>query len=218
MIDGFCPVGTMKELDNFAKLMIFVIIAFYVSMFLAWSQYDHPYSFVTNNISRLGRPSWNPNGYPYFMVGVIGSSIMLAIYYRSLHRWKTGQADLDRLADILIYIGYLSCIALTLIAIINADHKLGHKIVGGAYFISDMLLMSVACLFIWRHPLLDKGMVVLCILSAALDAVYILSNAKASWAEWATVACSFGVAFWFSMNSRRLTLERNNKPTDTRIT
>lgn len=204
----------MKKFDIYAIVLIFAIIAFYLSMFLAWSHYQHPYSFLTNNISRLGRPSWNPHGYPCFTVGVIGCSILMGIYYRSLHRWKIGDGGFDRLVDGLIYLGYISCVALLLIAAINADHEPGHRIVGAVYFISDLLIMAMACLFIWRHPLIDRGMVVPCVVSATLDAVYLLSNGKASWAEWATVTFSFGVAFWLSMNSRRLNKEMNNNPID----
>ena len=101
-------------------------------------------------------------------------------------------------------LAFCSLVFLFLLAIFNADYRLEHRIFGGGYFLADLFLMLAGACTIYLHPLLDKRMLPLVLLSALLDAIYLISLSKWSWAEWSSTACSFTVAIWLSFETRKL--------------
>jgi hypothetical membrane protein len=185
-------------------LPILAFLLFVVFVGLAFAAYPHPFSLIDTNISRLGRPSMNPDGHLWLMVGLFATQAPLFIFYATLGRWKLGQETFDRLVDVVQVLSYVSGTALLMLAIFDADQRLPHRIFGGIYFLGDALLMLVACFLIPRHPHMDNGMIPVCLASAVLDIVFLASQGRASWAEWATVVCSYTVAIWLGMNAKRL--------------
>lgn len=180
------------------------ILIFLVGIILSLYFYERPFDIVSTNISRLGRPSMNPEGWFYSVIGLIISSLIMIGFYWTLPVWKTGHWTKDKLIDLLRALAIMSTVALIGLSVYNADHRLAHKIFGGTYFFTDFFLMLMAAYIAWRHPHVFKGVILICFVSAALDAYFLYSSGKASWAEWSTVACSFTVAFWFSVNELRL--------------
>jgi hypothetical protein len=64
--------------------------------------------------------------------------------------------------------------------------------------------MLLACWLVWRHPKMDRALILPCLISAVCSVVFLASAGKASWAEWISVAMSFVVAIWLGMNAKRL--------------
>lgn len=185
-------------------LVIAAILVFFGGNAVAWWYYDAPYSVITHNISRLGRPNWNPTGHWFWLGGIVFSNVFLIAYYRSLALWKIGVKRFDYNVKVITILAYFSCFAIVALGIVNADHRTPHRIFGAIYFSTDILMMLLGILLIIRHPKTDNAMALLCILSVLTGAIYLISGGKASWAEWTTVASSFGVALWLAINSRRL--------------
>lgn len=191
----------------------------YSFLFLAWTQYEYDFSLISNNISRLGRPSMNPDGFVYSFIGTSGSAILMLGYYHTLFIWKTEDQKLNKAISILTILGYIACALLVGIAIFHSDYKLTHKILGGMYFGMDIILMLLGMYVATRHPKIDTFIIYFCILSALLDILYLQSDAKWSWAEWGSVAMSFVVGGWLAINSRRLPirLDNHNNPEQSQI-
>ncbi len=194
----------VKKFFTSPYVIFLAAVVLYTFLYLAWLQYDHEYSIVSNNISRLGRPTWNPNGYIYSFLGTAGSAILMLGFYRSLYIWKTGDRNLDRGVSLMTTLGYTASACLFGIAVFNGDHHLTHKILGGIYFGLDVVLMLLGVYVAFRHPRIDKILIFFCILSAALDIIYLQSDAKWSWAEWGSVAMSFTVGFWLAVIHKRV--------------
>lgn len=184
-----------------ATLLFFGLIS--VSLYL----YDKSFSFVDTNISRLGRPSMNPVGHWFMLIAVMSSNFVMMFYYRTLRVWMTDDAALNRAVRVLIALCYVSCVALMALSIWNSDHKMAHRLSGGVYFFSDLMMMLVGIFVIYRHPLIFKWLIPFCALSAVLDGYFLYSSGQASWAEWLTVALSFFIAGSLAINTRRLSEE-----------
>ena len=194
----------MKKIIVSPKAVFLSIAVFYGFMFVAWALYPYDYSLISNNISRLGRPSYNPDGYIWSFIGTVGSALLMLGYYLTLPMWKNGDPKIDRGVNLIMGLGIFGSVCLISLAIFNSDFKLAHKILGASYFTSDVILMLVAIYMVLRHPKVDNALVVVCALSAILDLLYLQSNAKWSWAEWGTVALSYTAAVWLAVNSQRL--------------
>lgn len=190
----------MKKIPLLTKLIFLAGALFYGIVLLAILSYDHGFSFINTNMSRLGRPSYNPDWYWLYTTACLVAGALLVPYYWQLRHLKSEDRMLNSGLILLIAVGFLSCIGLTGVAVFNADHWLSHRIFGGMYFISDVLVMIVAAYVILKHPKLNKAMVLICIASAALDLVFLKSGGKLSWSEWSTVFLSFVLACWIGID------------------
>lgn len=85
------------------------------------------------------------------------------------------------------------------LAVYNGDFMKTHRIVGASYFSVDFLMMLCMAYFAFRHPKIGSGVVILCLLSALFDLLYIQSFAKWSWAEWITVGINYGIGIWMAL-------------------
>lgn len=188
-------------LTTFASILFFGLIA--VSLYL----YDKSFSFLDTNISRLGRPSMNPVGHWFMLAAVMSSNFVMMAYYRTLKVWMNDDATLNRAVRLLIGLCYLSCIALMLLSIWNSDHRIPHRIAGGVYFFTDMLMMLLGVFIIHRHKLMFKWLIPFCLASAVFDGYFLYSSGQASWSEWLTVSLSFFIAGTLAFNTRRLSEE-----------
>ena len=185
-------------------LPIVATLLFILFVGLAFAAYPHPFSLIHTNISRLGRPSMNPEGHQWLLVALFATNVPLFAFYATLPRWKQGIPAFDRLVQLVTVMNYVNGSALLALAVWNADHRLPHRIFGGIYFGGSALVMLVACWLILRHPKMDKGIMPMCMASAALSVYFLVSSGTASWAEWATVGLSYGVAIWLGINAKRL--------------
>jgi len=175
---------------------------FVVFMAVAWWYYPYPYSFAWNNISRLGRPSYNPQGHVYSFIATTGSALLMVGFYASLWHWRLDKPRLDRLLKMVIFLGYITCGLLITLAIFNGDYKVTHRWVGASYFSVDLIMMLTMAYFAYRHPKIHNGLVVLCLASALFDLLYLQSFAKWSWAEWTTVAINYGIGIGLALQKK----------------
>jgi hypothetical membrane protein len=185
-------------------LPIVATLLFLLFVGLAFAAFPHPFSLVHTNISRLGRPSMNPDGYLWLLVALLATNVPLFVFYATLPRWRQGIPAFDRLVQLVTVLNYVNGAALLGLAVWNADHRLPHRIFGGIYFSGSAVVMLLACWLIVRHPKMDKGILPLCLASAALGVYFLVSSGTASWAEWASVGLSYGVAIWLGVNAKRL--------------
>jgi hypothetical membrane protein len=192
----------MRNRNLLLALPILGAIVFFVLISISWAHYEKDFSFIHTNISRLGRPSMNPDGYGFMMAACIATNIFMLPYYASLGIWRTGEKHLDLPVLALKALCYLSVVALILLSVLHADLKIPHRISGGVYFISDALMMFLGAWIAWKHPKVFTWLVPFCLTAACMSLLFLYSAGKASWAEWTAVGLNFGIAIVMGWNAR----------------
>ena len=193
-----------KKLKVQIQLIFPAIFIFYSFATIAFLLYDHEFSFINTNISRLGRPSYSLFGGYLMSAGFVITGSILIPFYNALRVFKNEDVFLNKVIDWVRYLGVLSCIGMIFLGIVNGDYHLAHKVIGVVYFSSDIALMLAGCVIVYRHPKISSVLVIFCIASAFFDAWFLFSNGKLSWTEWCTVSLSFFIGAWVSINSRAL--------------
>lgn len=194
----------MKQFRQIHLLPALATLLFVGFVGLAFAAYPHPFSLINTNISRLGRPSMNPDGHGWLFIALFATNVPLFLFYATLGRWKQGQPAFDRVIDLVTALNYLNGSALLMLAIYHADHFMPHRIFGSIYFGGSAIVMLLACWLIPRHPLMDKALAIPCFASAAFSIAFLASGGRASWTEWTTVGLSYVVAVWLGWNANRL--------------
>lgn len=202
----------MKKLPFPAKIILLNAILFYGMVVIAIFTYEHPFSPINTNMSRLGRPSYHTDLYWIYIVACMIGALLQIPYYRSLKMWLNGDKLINLGIRAIMILGYLSCFGLFFCGLFHADLWLEHRIFGGIYFFSDIFIMFLVSVVVWKHPKMDKAIIPVCILSAVLNAYFLQSGGKISWAEWSTVLLSFTVALWLGLNSARLETSDTPEP------
>ena len=194
----------MKSLLKVQHLPIVAAVLFFGLVGLAFVCFPHPFSLIDTNISRLGRPSMNPDGHHWLLIALFATNVPLFAFYATLRRWALGEPTFDRVLRVVTLLSYVNGVALLLLAIFNADLRIPHRVFGGMHFIGSAIAMLLACWLVQRHPKMDKALVLPCLGSAVCGLIFLASSGKASWAEWTSVVLSYVVAIWLGMNAKRL--------------
>ena len=202
----------MKNLPFITKIIFFNFIVFYTIVFFSWLSYEHDFSLIYTNMSRLGRPSYNADWYWLYTTASILAAGLLIPYYWAFRKFRTQDRLLNLAVLLLMGLGFTSIVGLVGLAIFNADHYLGHKIFGGIYFFSDILIMALTVFIVLKHPKLDKGIIIVAVASLIFNMMFLESNGKLSWSEWSTVFLSWITACWLSINYIRIQAAQKSVP------
>jgi hypothetical membrane protein len=74
---------------NAATELVYIAIAvcnLFTWMFVALSQYPHPYGMMTNTISDLGNTVLNPNGWFFLSIGIFSSAFLFIPHVRWINK------------------------------------------------------------------------------------------------------------------------------------
>jgi len=170
-------------------------------------RFQHDFSFWGTNISRLGRPSMNPDGHAFMVAGCILTNLFMLPYYASLKVWYTGEPQIDRPLRFLIVLSYLSVVALVGLAVWNADHRIPHRVAGGLYFMADAVMMLSGAWVAWKHPGVSNWLAPMAVMAAVFSLAFLASAGKASWTEWISVSLNFSIAILMGFQAKKWVLE-----------
>jgi hypothetical membrane protein len=171
---------------------------------LAFMRYPMNYSPLSNWLSDLGNPLFNPGGSNLYNLGVIFTAIFLIIFFLSLYSWKiTG----NRVQVIMLRLTQACGISASLCLMMSAIYPINHFRIHATLSTVMYVLLSTAFVFsaaMLRYHLqvprwllfLGVSSAIIVIMTSVFADVYVL--------EWITVLCYLGYTLLLSVETEKL--------------
>ena len=167
----------------------------------AYLQYPKPFSLRQNWLSDLGNQIVNPRGAAFYNVGVILTSLLLAVWFAGLSQWRLKQNTANqRLLAISQITGIVASFALIMSAL-NPINKLAvHALWSQIHFILSGIGFGFSVTALRYHRNFSNQILYLGICASLLPfLMYTLGKGQTYWMEW--VAVGFFILYIFAVGT-----------------
>lgn len=188
-----CPPGGYAYEVATSNLFFFAAIfsaAIYItSTILAYWQYPQPFSLTQNWLSDLGNQIANPRGAPFYNMGVILTSLSLAIWFAGLSQWKMKKNTVSqRLLAISQLTGIIAAFALIMSALHPIDEGEIHTLWSQIHFVMFGIAFAFSVTALRYHQNFSNRILYLGIVASMLPfLMFTLGKGQTYWMEWVSV-------------------------------
>ncbi len=164
-------------------------ILYIACVLLAYFQYPEPFSAGQNWLSDLGNQIVNPRGAPFYNVGVVLTSLLLAVWFLGLSQWRLKQNIANqRLFTISQITGIVASFALIMSALNPINKAAVHALWSQIHFILSGIGFAFSVTALRYHRNFSKKILYLGICSSILPVLmYTLGKGQTYWMEWIAV-------------------------------
>jgi hypothetical protein len=164
-------------------------IIYIASVLLAYFQYPEPFSIGHNWLSDLGNQIVNPRGAPFYNVGVVLTSLLLAVWFIGLSQWRLKQNTANqRLLTISQITGIVASFALIMSALNPINKSAVHALWSQIHFILSGIGFAFSVTALRYHRGFTNKILVLGFCSSILPfLMYTLGKGQTYWMEWVAV-------------------------------
>ncbi len=164
-----------------------------VCIAISWAMYPYAYSPLTNMISRLGNPNYNPVGAAFFNVGQILTGLCLVPFFFSFRAWRTDQKNQALLVKLTQIAGYISALGVILVGLNPEGVTWLHGYMGGFYFCANLSLFILSFFAFRKHPQFPRGFSTFCVIGICLNSINAVKLGLWILGEWLAIISSVGL-------------------------
>ncbi len=164
-------------------------ILYIACVIAAYLQYPKPFSLRQNWLSDLGNQIVNPRGAAFYNVGVILTSLLLAVWFVGLSQWRLKQNTANqRLLTIAQIAGIIATFALIMSALNPIDKPAVHALWSQIHFILSGIGFGFSVTALRYHRSFSNQILYLGIWASILPfLMYTLGKGQTYWMEWVAV-------------------------------
>ena len=157
---------------------------------LAFAEYPVPFSPWRNWLSDLGNQLTNPDGAAFYNVGVIATSVFMAVWFAGLSQWKLEHNMAHRrLLIISQCAGLFASFALIMSALNPINRLEVHSLWSQLHFTAFGISFGFSVSALRYHPLISKPILYVGICASVMPfLMFTIGQGKAYWMEWVAVA------------------------------
>jgi len=182
---------------------IVVVLLYCLFTFTSWGLYPHPFSPLTNYLSRLGDLAYSPFGGYFYNTGCILTGAALIPFFIGLHQWHT-KAMLGRILLITGQaIGVCSAVALIMIGVFSEDKGQPHMLASSTFFELMFVALILASIALLLHPKFLKLIGLYGIAIALSDLVFSF-KVGGPLVEWYAVFSALAFVAFVAVNTLKL--------------
>ncbi len=175
-----------------------VIVLYCTFTFSSWALYPTPYSPVTNWLSDLGNPTYNPTGSILYNLGCILTGITLFPFFIGLHKWYVDEKRLRTGLLVTQAVGCVAAFSLIMIGVFSEDYGWLHSLWSKVFFILNLAVLIQLGSFLFTHPRYIRTIAYYGFIVAATDLAFTFLDMPLL--EWFTVFSSLGYVGLMSYN------------------
>ncbi len=172
----------------------FLLVVYLTCTFISWALYPSAFSPLTNMLSRLGNPLYNPEGAAWYNVGNILTGLGMVPFFIGFSIWridgKKNQVLLVKLAQIA---GFVDAFSVIMVGIFAEGMAELHGYMGGFYFITNACVLTLAYFAFKSHPQFPRGYSKFCVLVILLYYMNAITLGFVPLAEWLAVFSATGL-------------------------